>query len=106
MKIPKCIEFQKDLSNEGMFVKTPLLGCKKLGPNMQSFSSSFLSGKKWPSEMNFKTLKLDPQEQFMLSKVHYKESFGCLRAIGLTSKRFSQQQLETPVFEAGRLNRM
>ena len=89
-----------------MFLKTPLLGCKEIEPGMKSFMTSFLSGRKWPTERHFKALHLDPDEDFVIEKIHYKESFGCLRAIGITHKGAPGQILETPLFEAGRADRM
>ena len=68
--------------------------------------TSFLAGRKWPTERNFKALKLDSDEEIVLEKINYKESFGCLRAIGLSSKGSFGQKLETPLFEAGRPDRM
>lgn len=77
-------------------MKTPLFGLNENGPGLQKFE--------WPAEKQYKSIHLHPGEEFTLETVRYKESFGCLKAIGLTTN--GRPPRKTPLFEAGRPDRM
>ena len=80
-----------------MFIKTPLFGVSKQQHGMQKID--------WPTEKLIKEgfPKLDSERPYF-EALKYKESFGCLKAIGLTTN--GRPPRKTPLFEAGRPDRM
>ena len=80
-----------------MLLRTPLFGLNKHSPGLSKFQ--------WPTDKQaIDTLHLAHGEIFTLDSVSYKESFGCLKAIGIATT--GSPPHETPLFEAGRPDRV
>ena len=80
-------------AGSGPFKKTPLFGSKKQSEDLTRFE--------WPISKDLMKMSLDETTEYKVYKFSYKESFGCLKAIGLSITN----DLETPVFNAGRNDR-
>ena len=80
---------------QGPFKRTPIFG-------QNTTSSEDMYRFEWPSAKELQDMSIDEDMESKISKVSYKESFGCLRAISVSFVN----NMETPVFDGGRPDRI